>query len=118
MAIILLIIAFIVNALASILLKLNAVRGAGFNNIRSFEIITGNIYLIFSLFLFVTNIVFYYLALRSIPLSVAYPIMVVGAFLIVGLSSIFVFRESLNNVQFVGYFLAVLGIILVSFFSK
>jgi multidrug transporter EmrE-like cation transporter len=118
MAILFLIIAFVVNAFASVLLKLNTVKGAGFKNLVSLETITGNLYLWFALLLFAANVGFYYLALRSIPLSVAYPVMVVGTFLIVSTSSLLIFKESLNGVQIVGYVLVILGITLVSYFAK
>jgi multidrug transporter EmrE-like cation transporter len=118
MAVFFLIIAFTVNALASVLLKINTVKGVGFKDVFSLQSITGNLYLWAGLFLFAVNVVFYYLALRAIPLSVAYPVMVVGTFLIVSFSSILIFRESLNSVQIIGYVLVILGITLVSYFAK
>jgi len=118
MAILFLIIAFIVNAFASVFLKLNTVKGVGFKNIWSAETLFGNMYLWLALILFAANVGFYYLALRAIPLSVAYPVMVVGTFLIVSVSSIVIFRENLNGVQVLGYILVLVGITLVSYFAK
>jgi multidrug transporter EmrE-like cation transporter len=117
MAIVFLVLAFIINAFASVFLKLNTVKGVGFKNVTVLSLITGNIYLWLALFLFAANVVFYYLALRAIPLSVAYPVMVVGTFLIVSASSILVFKESLNGIQIIGYILVIVGITLVSYFT-
>jgi multidrug transporter EmrE-like cation transporter len=67
--------------------------------------------------LFATNVIFYYLALRTIPLSFAYPVMVTGSFLLLGFASTFFFREQVNMMQLLGYALVILGITLVSAFS-
>jgi multidrug transporter EmrE-like cation transporter len=117
MAYLLLVIAFTLNAVASILLKVSAEYDIGFKNLWSAETITGNPYLITALFIFASNVLFYYLALRTMPLSIAYPIMVTGTFLLVGLSAVLIFHESLNVFQLVGYVLVISGIVLVSLFT-
>jgi multidrug transporter EmrE-like cation transporter len=113
----LLIMAFAVNGLATVFLKLNALRGAGFSGGVSIETITGNAYLFSALALFGTNIILYYLALRSVPLAIAYPIMVTGTFLVVGLASLLIFHEHISGPQVAGYLLVLTGITLVSVFS-
>ncbi len=118
MAILFLILAFIMNGSASILLKLHAERGFSTKNILSISIITQNIYFFLALFLFACNLIFYTLALTKLPLSTAYPIMVVMSFLIVNSFSFFYFKEHITLPQVIGYICIVVGITLVIGFSK
>src|SRR5258708_7869212 len=113
----LLVTAFVVNGLATIFLKLNATRGVGFGGGISLESITGNIYLILALALFAANVLFYYLALRTVSLALAYPIMVTGTFLVVGFASLIIFQEHITGMQIFGYILVLIGITLVSVFA-
>lgn len=118
MAVTYLIVAFVLNAGASILLKLHANKGFATNNILSLSFITQNFYFFLALFLFATNVIFYTFALTKMPLSVAYPIMVVMSFLIVNSFSFFYFKEHIITPQIIGYIMIVVGITLVVSFSK
>ncbi len=118
MAYIYLILAFSLNAVASILLKLHANKGFATNNIVSLSFITENFYFFLALFLFATNVIFYTLALSKLPLSTAYPIMVVMSFLIVNSFSFFYFKEHITSPQVIGYLMIIVGITLVVSFSK
>lgn len=97
-------IAFIFNALANIFLKLKAEQGL---------LASG-----FSALFFAANFLFYYLALRSVPLSTAYPIMVGASFLIINSYAYFFLSEKINLLQILGYMLIVSGIIVVFYFTK
>ncbi len=99
-------IAFTLNATANILLKMGALKGI-FNALS----ITG-------LFLFALNAVFYFMALRTVPVSVAYPVMVVASLLIINLYAIFGLKEQVTVPQLVGYALIIAGIVLVFIFKK
>ena len=111
-----LITAFVFNSIANALLKIAAMRGIILSG-SPITILRGNIFFITGLFLFAFNIVFYTLALRTLPLSVAYPIMVVGSFILVSIFSILYFKENITILQSVGY-LAILGGISLVMFAK
>lgn len=117
MSFIFLIIAFSLNALANILLKLGAQRGVDFVNLNFLEIISRNFLVVIGLLLFALNAGFYFLALRLIPLSLAYPIMVVMSLLIINTFAYFYFHESINFLQVIGYVFIIVGIIFVSRFK-
>lgn len=114
MPVIFLIIAFFLNAVANVLLKIGAqreIRPAGMN---FFELIGHNYFLILGFFLFALNAGFYFLALRLIPISVAYPIMVAMSLLIINTFAYFYFHESIGCLQIIGYALIIAGIMLIS----
>lgn len=100
--------AFILNALANILLKIGAKNGFQLNN---FVAIAG-------LILFAVNVIFYFMALRTIPISTAYPVMVIMSFLIINGAAYFFLDEQIHVYQVAGYFLIVVGLILVFRFSE
>lgn len=118
MSIIYLVIAFVLNSVANIILKVKSQQGLDLANLNLWQIFTHNLLFIFGLFLFAINVLFYYLALRNIPLSTAYPVMVVMSFLIINSYAYFFLSEKINAWQLVGYFLVILGVIFVSYFSK
>ena len=68
-----LILAFTLNAVANILLKIGS----------EFGVKITNYYLFAGIALFAINIIFYFLALKNLALSTAYPIMIVMSFLII-----------------------------------
>lgn len=112
MAYIFLILAFSLNAAANILLKLGAIRG--FNTARGPVLaLLGNWQLVSGVALFAVNVIFYFLALRSLPLSVAYPIMVAMGFLIVNGYAMLSLGESLTAMEVLGYVMIVAGLVLV-----
>jgi multidrug transporter EmrE-like cation transporter len=68
---------------------------------------------VLGLLLFALNVFAYQGALRSLRLSVAYPVMVSGGYLLILLASWFVFQERLAPVQYCGVGLILFGIWLV-----
>ena len=113
MAYLLLVCAFVLNAVANIFLKIGSVKGINTASLSPVALITHNWQLIVGLFLFAGNVIFYFLALRTLPISVAYPVMVVMSFIIINLYALTVLHESLTLLQILGYGAVVIGIILI-----
>ena len=78
-----------------------------------FAIIQANWQVLLGLTIFATNIIFYFLALRALPLSVAYPVMVVMGFLIVNSYALIMLHEPITVGQYIGYVLIIVGLTLV-----
>ena len=114
MAYLFLILAFSLNAAGNILLKLGSQRGLDIADRSPIALIGGNWQLLLGCVVFAANILFFFLALRALPLSVAYPVMVGMTFLIVSITSLLLFRESISLVQYAGYAAIVLGLVLVT----
>jgi multidrug transporter EmrE-like cation transporter len=113
-----LIIAFILNATGSVMFKVAANRG-GFSLQGSFfSILSNNFPFILGCFLFAANAIFFVLALRTLPLSIANPVMLITSFIIVAIVSILLFHERLDALQLVGYALLILGVIIIFYFQK
>lgn len=110
--------AFILNATANILLKLGAQSGLQHRGLGLIEIITNNYLALLGIICFATNVVFYFLALRSIPLSTAYPAMVIMSFLIINGFAYFFLHENINGFQLLGYTFIILGLILIFYFTE
>lgn len=102
----LLICAFTLNSAANILLKHGSTEG-----LLSWKSFIG-------LALFACNVLFYFLALKQFPLSVAYPVMVASSFFLVNTYAHLVMKESISPAQYVGYAMILLGTFLVLTFSK
>lgn len=118
MSIFYLIAAFLLNSFANIFLKIGANSGARLWPIKFPETLADNKYLFFGLVLFALNVFFYSASLKSLPLSVAYPVMVGMSFFLVNGYSAFWLGEKVSGLQLLGYVLIVLGIIVVTFFAK
>lgn len=112
MAYLYLALAFTLNSVANILLKLGALRGLSFSG-GPLAIIEANWQLLLGLSIFALNVSFYFLALRALPLSVAYPVMVVMGFLIVNSYALFTLHEPIMTGQYIGYVLIIIGLTLV-----
>ena len=97
-----LVIAFVLNAVANALLKVAADHGIILSGMPLLGLVRANIVLICGLFLFAANVIFYTLALRALPLSLAYPVMVVGTFLLVSTFSMLYFKETITIIQIIG----------------
>lgn len=117
MSILFFILAFIANGSANVLLKLAAVHGVPLDSLVRGTVTVGHLYAAAAAFLFAINLVFYLLALKHIPLSVGYPVMVGMTFVVVSVSSIFIFRESITSAQVVGYILIACGMMLILRFA-
>ncbi|HUO56406.1 MAG TPA: hypothetical protein VMU27_03165 [Candidatus Paceibacterota bacterium] len=112
MAYLYLTLAFTFNAVANILLKAGSSRGITLDG-PLLSLIALNWQAILGCALFAVNILFYFLALRSLPLSVAYPIMVGMSFIIVNSYAFLELREGIGAMQLVGYALLIMGLSLV-----
>ena len=112
---ILLAVAVLFNGIANVLMKfgmkdapeLAGIGGAIKHYLHSWPVILG-------LALFALNVIAYTQALSKIPLSVAYPIMVSLTGVLVILGSLFLFKEEINGVQWLGFALIIGGVICVA----
>ncbi|MBD3330255.1 EamA family transporter [Candidatus Peregrinibacteria bacterium] len=117
----LLILALVLNALANILIKIGALKMQNLSSLSKGEIAVNlitNHFLIIGVLLFAMNVVFYFLALTKINLSVAYPIMTSGGFLLITIFSVLYLRESLTLLQVMGIILIALGIFFIAYHLK
>ncbi len=114
--------AFLLNALGGFFLKLASLREGTF----SFEgglwkvlsgVVTAHTFFFLGLFCFAINVLFYFAALKLLPLSVALPVMVSMTLLLVAGLSVLFLGESLTPVQIVGYGIIAFGVALVSIFA-
>lgn len=116
MTILYLIIAFILNASGNVVFKIAATHGIIMQG-TIFSIIWRNYLVIIGFFLYAMNALFYVLALRTLPLSLAYPVMMVMSLIIVNIVSIFLLHEHINTFQLVGYALLILGVVIIFYFN-
>jgi small multidrug resistance pump len=114
-----LVIAFVLNACANVLLKTGASLPVTVMNPLKAPLLWLEEHRFFFVgaFFFVVNIFFYYAALKQIPLTVAYPVMLVGSILLVNAYAILVFKEQLTMPQVLGYAFLILGIGLIFTFA-
>lgn len=113
-----LIIALVFNATANILMKLAARRVPSLDGQSLFQkalSLATNWQLVLGLVLFASNILFYLLALKRINLSIAYPIMTSGGFLIISVFSVYYLHEALTALQIAGIALIAAGIALLAY---
>lgn len=112
MAYLFLSLAFTLNAVANVLLKIGATRGLSLSG-SLVSLIANNWQLIVGLTLFALNAIFYILALRTVPISVAYPVMVLMGFILINGYALTMLHESLGPLQVFGYALMIVGLLLV-----
>ena len=115
MAIIYLIGAFVMNASANVLLKIAASKGVVLSGGFS-HILWENRFIFISLCLFGLNLVLYFLALRLVPISVAYPIMIGMTFVITVSVSLFL-GEHISALHWTGLALILAGLLIVARFA-
>lgn len=117
MGYIFLLIALILNASANILMKMGANSMKPSSSVgllsRASEAMH-NTYLMVGITLFALNVIFYVFALTKVKLSIAYPLMTSGGFLIISIASFLLFKETITSLQIVGIVTIILGIILVT----
>jgi len=113
MAYLSLIAAFTLNAVANILLKIGSSKGLSWSN-SPFVLVASNWHLLLGLALFAGNVIFYFIALKSFPLFVAYPVMVVMSFVIINGYALTMLGESVTPLQVLGYVLIIGGLLLVT----
>lgn len=112
---ILLTVAIIFNGIANVLMKKGMMGTEGHNDLTSMikHYLTSWPVMV-GLGLFALNVIAYTQALSKIPLSVAYPIMVSLTGLIVIGGSVFLFKETISNLQWIGFALIIGGVIMVA----
>jgi len=113
-----LIIALSLNAAANILMKMGAdnlgsIKGQAIS--AAIPKLLTNHLLILGLFLFGLNIIFYVIALSKIQLSVAYPIMTAGGFLLITMFSFLYLKENITLLQVAGLVFVAIGIVFITF---
>lgn len=109
MSYIFLVLALILNAIANISIKKAAISsGASISSVLS------NPFVYLGIFMFALNLLLYYLALRSLPISVAYPIMVGAGFLLINGYASFFLNETVSGFHIVGYVLIITGLVFVT----
>lgn len=103
--------ACIANGIANVLLKMGATRGISFDWSQGLlKLVSHHGFLIAGILLFAGNVILYVLALRALPLSLAYPIMVAMTFIIVNVASIMLFDEQVTTTHVIGYVLILAGV--------
>lgn len=117
MSYIYLVLAFITNAAANVLLKVGATRDLS-TTLPFPETLAYHAPILAGVGLFVVNIGFYYLALRALPLSIAYPIMVGMSFLLASIAAVLFLREPYGWQLLAGYAIILIGIAIVVSYAK
>jgi multidrug transporter EmrE-like cation transporter len=112
MAYLFLVAAFSLNAAGNILLKVGSLRGLTTQG-PLISLLTQNWQFAVGIVVLALNALIYALALRTVPLSMAYPIMVVMSFIIINAYALTALGEQLTLVQAIGYVCIVLGLALV-----
>lgn len=110
--------AFLFNALGNILLKIGSAKGLYLNFFPLETFLKNNIYLIIGFVFFVSNALFYFLALKHIPVSLAYPIMVTASLILVGSYAFIAGGEVFTYNHVIGYAFIVLGVAIVFLNTK
>ncbi len=113
-----LITALVLNSIANILMKLGATHLGDLAGVAVGEIVykfITNWRLLLGLFFFATNVILYVLALNKLNISMAYPVMTTGGFLIIAVFSILFLKEPFTIFQGIGIVLATIGITLIAY---
>ncbi|MFZ2038568.1 MAG: SMR family transporter [Minisyncoccia bacterium] len=108
--------AFIFNAVANIMLKIGAKKGFVFHGF-SYDTISDNILFLLGFIFFGLNAIFYFIALSTIPISIAYPVMVGMSLILINAFALIYLGEQITTMQVIGYILLFLGVIIIFSFS-
>jgi multidrug transporter EmrE-like cation transporter len=106
-----LVIAFSLNAAANILLKYAALNSFSFSALIRMEFSIAHLYAFAAALLFALNLGFYLLALRSVPLSVGYPVMI-GMTFVLTTGAALLLGERISLAQAIGLGMILLGVII------
>lgn len=118
-----LVVALVLNASANLMIRFGMhamdqeLAGAGLLDggvMGLFRLILRHWVVIVGLVAFALNVVFYAFALQKLQISVAYPIMVSGGFVIIVIVAGIFLRERLTVLQWVGVVAILLGVVLVA----
>ncbi len=118
-----LVVALLLNASANLMIKFGMrgmdadLAGAGIMDggvMGVIQLVLRNWILLVGLGCFAANVVFYAYALQKLPISLAYPIMVICGFAIIVTVAGFILHERLTVVQWVGMAAILIGVTLVA----
>lgn len=108
------VISILLNAFANIFFKVSAQHGfVPLEGLHPLLFLKENIILVIGVSLFAMSTVSYFLTLRSLPVSVVYPVIVGMSFVITNLIAYYYLNERIIGLQIVGYVFIVLGVIIV-----
>ncbi len=118
-----LVVALLLNAAANLMIRFGMkamdadLAGAGIMDdgvLGLIRLLLNHWILLVGLCCFAMNVVFYAYALQKLPISMAYPIMVTGGFVIIVTVAGLILKERLTMVQWVGVAAIMLGVTLVA----
>jgi multidrug transporter EmrE-like cation transporter len=98
-----------INAAAQIVLK----KATEFNAGATIDIIK-NPFLYLTGILYLTSIIFWFVALSKLSLTVAYPMQALG-YVVVSIAAILIFKENMTHVNWLGIALILLGVFFTQF---
>jgi multidrug transporter EmrE-like cation transporter len=117
MSVVYFILTFILNASANILLKLGAKKGLQYHGLNFPELLDQNYLVLLGLGSFALSAFFYFLSLRSLSISIAYPLMVGSSFVLINIYAVLFLGESINWQQLFGFACLLLGMVIIFYFS-
>lgn len=80
----------------------------------SFQDFFINKFWIMGIFFYAVNVIFFVIALKKIPVSIAYPVLSGTSFLLLVLTSVFFFHETLSVLKIFGIMLIFFGILILT----
>ncbi len=109
--------ALVLNIGGNIAMKLAALRGIDFSTYQPIAFVAHNWQAIVAIAMYGLSAVFYFAALREIPLIIAYPTIIFLAFIAVHAFAVIFLGERIVAWQIVGHILVVAGMMLILFFA-
>ncbi len=118
-----LVVALVLNAAANLMIRFGMkamdveLAGAGIMDggvVGLIRLLLSNWIVLVGLCCFAMNVVFYAYALQKLPISMAYPIMVTGGFVIIVTVAGLILKERLTMVQWAGVAAIMIGVTLVA----
>jgi multidrug transporter EmrE-like cation transporter len=106
----------VLNSSAHILLKYNAAKNGSIKEISASNIIDKyfQVYFILAVLLFGLSVIAYNHALTKFNLSFAYPLFNSLTYVLVILSSLFIFNETLSMLQIAGIIVIIIGVWMIT----
>lgn len=116
MPVLLLIAAGLLNSAAHILLKTGVRAGLYWQTFNPVVLVRDNIFTVAGLGIFVISTGFYLAALRSVPVSIAYPVVIVSSFIVINFFAVLYLKENISVLQLVGYGCLLVGLVLIYYY--
>ena len=110
-------ISILLNSTANILLKFGANQGISFSGTNIFSLLRSNMFTFLGLTMFGLSAVSYFLTLRSVPLNIAYPVIIIFNLLLTNIAAHIYFNEKVNSLQILGYGFLLVGITFIFYFG-